>query len=835
MGYFTPVSKMYMTGNTFHMANCTSEFRYISDTHGWRFEPICFIVGPASAAVPVFLRADLTCAVYQPLIYLSKVHEESGPKAMCASGPRDYDDGNDEGDANSTFGFLGWFYHLDEGLGKEYLGWKFTLLLTFGLVAWGFSLYKFCFTFKRIVRACGGLFRPKRLTFPVHVLQGGHSDTGIAVDGSLPHPKTLQAKPVQATELLEPEIKAGPRSPKNSSAPYVLGFQPGYVEETISEETSSVSAGETIISSTVTRQEIGSVNLSLQQASTGTRALENTPVHPYPKIRNTETIQESSATSEQMISNVQPDYEEGASVTLPVKQVQWSEEHMSFDDRVSSKLAIGPKTVDRGHLKRDEGDGHLQRTAVGCQRTDGIMKLDGIMRLDGIHASDDGSPANIYLPELRELTDLDSQGRHAAEKSNEYATCAVNRLGHAEIEDDGTGGRRHIHELLQIPEETQLELPTGILEHPLNLDESSLWKGSDAEGLLASDAPRHPMVEECLDLETPNIVKYKYANDDYTDGSPEDGASISTNRRKSKRGKKDLQMAVGKPGTAERKRARGGKSDRRKENESEVSNTTNTDPSVLSTVHRRPVAEPYRAVEVSRNQGGAETTVYPRTPDEFHKELQDYIQKQKLDRFYPPSVAQDSPIRKLALKAAQRLVESKLMLSGAEVARSVNSFGVDGASNTPPLLTGRYYADICKTALYKTVLLIDDSGSMKDDNRYKILKGALERNAELNATIDEEGLSMRFLNYPRQKEHQIPWGLDNIQGALKMKAILDTNLWKGGTELGGMLLEKVLEPLVFEKARQNQLNKPIFISIITDGEVYCPCSLVYFDRNTKSP
>ncbi|RPB27816.1 hypothetical protein L211DRAFT_768822, partial [Terfezia boudieri ATCC MYA-4762] len=107
---------------------------------------------------------------------------------------------------------------------------------------------------------------------------------------------------------------------------------------------------------------------------------------------------------------------------------------------------------------------------------------------------------------------------------------------------------------------------------------------------------------------------------------------------------------------------------------------------------------------------------------------------------------------------------------------------------------------------------------MKDDNRYKILMGALEKNAKLNATIDEEGLSMRFLNYPRRKEHQIPWGLDNIQGALKMRAILETNLWKGGTELGGMLLEKVLEPLLFEKARQNQLNKPIFISIITDGE-----------------
>ncbi|KAF8419165.1 hypothetical protein EV426DRAFT_538932 [Tirmania nivea] len=159
------------------------------------------------------------------------------------------------------------------------------------------------------------------------------------------------------------------------------------------------------------------------------------------------------------------------------------------------------------------------------------------------------------------------------------------------------------------------------------------------------------------------------------------------------------------------------------------------------------------------------------------------------------------------------------MLAGAESAPNTNSFGADQASNTlSSPRTGRHYADICKTALYKTVLLIDDSKSMRDGERYKILTRALERVAELNATIDEDGLSMRFLNYPRRKEHQIPWGLDSIKGVLRMRAILKTNLWKGGTELGGMLLEKVLEPLVFEKARQNQLNKPILISIITDGE-----------------
>lgn len=193
-----------------------------------------------------------------------------------------------------------------------------------------------------------------------------------------------------------------------------------------------------------------------------------------------------------------------------------------------------------------------------------------------------------------------------------------------------------------------------------------------------------------------------------------------------------------------------------------------------------------------------------------------------MDAFYPQSAAQDSPTRTLALQAAQRLAQSDPMLAGIERAQSTDFVGVGEASNTNPLLKhGRYYADICKTALYHTVLLIDDSKSMRDDKRFEVLVQALERVAEINATINPEGLSMRFLNYPRWREYQVPWRLDGIQDALKMREILDANLWKGGTELGGMLLEKVLEPLVFEKARQNKLNKPVLISIITDGEVSC--------------
>ena len=75
------------------------------------------------------------------------------------------------------------------------------------------------------------------------------------------------------------------------------------------------------------------------------------------------------------------------------------------------------------------------------------------------------------------------------------------------------------------------------------------------------------------------------------------GTSIPTkSSRKSKRGKKDLQMADGKLGGG------GSKSHKGKERGSDVSNATRTDPFrfVPPTVHHRPVAETYREVRVSR-------------------------------------------------------------------------------------------------------------------------------------------------------------------------------------------------------------------------------------------
>lgn len=136
-------SKMHTTGSSPTIVDCTSEYRYISGMHGWKFEPICFLIGPAAAKITILLREDLTCAVFQPLIYLSHVHEAS--QAVCPTSLPD--DGG-----NSIPGILGQLYHSSESLGHtpRYLDWKFMLLLVLGLVLWVFLVYEVIITVPHI-------------------------------------------------------------------------------------------------------------------------------------------------------------------------------------------------------------------------------------------------------------------------------------------------------------------------------------------------------------------------------------------------------------------------------------------------------------------------------------------------------------------------------------------------------------------------------------------------------------------------------------------------------------------------------------------------------------
>ena len=183
-------------------------------------------------------------------------------------------------------------------------------------------------------------------------------------------------------------------------------------------------------------------------------------------------------------------------------------------------------------------------------------------------------------------------------------------------------------------------------------------------------------------------------------------------------------------------------------------------------------------------------------------DISEFIDRQNLQQFYQ---TQGTLIQKIAMQA--------VTLAAEATAR-----GEGGMTNSN---LKQYYSDVSKIALYTNVVLIDDSGSMKhDQDRIPALKRAMDRNISIATTFDTEGIHVRFLNYPLK--HQLGQGqvnLDGIKDTNHMSQIWDDVEWKGGTEIGKMLSEKVLQPFVLEKAMKGELRKPVLVSIITDGQV----------------
>lgn len=124
--------------------------------------------------------------------------------------------------------------------------------------------------------------------------------------------------------------------------------------------------------------------------------------------------------------------------------------------------------------------------------------------------------------------------------------------------------------------------------------------------------------------------------------------------------------------------------------------------------------------------------------------------------------------------------------------------------------------DLAALAVADTVVFIDDSGSMNFDEQWNLssektddLKLILSRVVDITSLFDDDGLSIRFFNNNLEFD-----GIKSEQEALN--ALSQVN-YTGGTPIGRNLVSKILQPMVYDKARDNQFQKPLMIYIITDG------------------
>ena len=121
-------------------------------------------------------------------------------------------------------------------------------------------------------------------------------------------------------------------------------------------------------------------------------------------------------------------------------------------------------------------------------------------------------------------------------------------------------------------------------------------------------------------------------------------------------------------------------------------------------------------------------------------------------------------------------------------------------------------------ALYSMWLICgaDDSGSMQfqeNGERIKDLQVILQRVTSAATLFDDDGISVRFMNN-NPPSHLII----HIRDEKQVDAVMQAIQYKGLTPMGTELKNKVLDEFVLGKANTGQLQKPVLVIVLTDGQ-----------------
>ena len=94
--------------------------------------------------------------------------------------------------------------------------------------------------------------------------------------------------------------------------------------------------------------------------------------------------------------------------------------------------------------------------------------------------------------------------------------------------------------------------------------------------------------------------------------------------------------------------------------------------------------------------------------------------------------------------------------------------------------------------------------------RIKDLMLILGRVAYATSLFDSDGIQVRFMNSNVQG--------NNIRTESEAESLVRGVSFSGLTPMGTSLRNKVIDPLVLQPARAGQLNKPVMVITITDGQ-----------------
>ncbi|KAH8822262.1 hypothetical protein DL96DRAFT_1470416 [Flagelloscypha sp. PMI_526] len=134
------------------------------------------------------------------------------------------------------------------------------------------------------------------------------------------------------------------------------------------------------------------------------------------------------------------------------------------------------------------------------------------------------------------------------------------------------------------------------------------------------------------------------------------------------------------------------------------------------------------------------------------------------------------------------------------------------SDTSTPLGCPELFPKIIKVSLHQQVVYCGNS-SMRRDGRWEAQKKLVRRITQITTRIlpEGEGVALRFIN-------------QNVDQSLNLTFtqignIIEPMSWQPGgcTELGTSLKSKILEPMVYAKLNPPKLDRPLLISVITDG------------------
>ncbi|RFN52835.1 ankyrin repeat protein [Fusarium flagelliforme] len=199
------------------------------------------------------------------------------------------------------------------------------------------------------------------------------------------------------------------------------------------------------------------------------------------------------------------------------------------------------------------------------------------------------------------------------------------------------------------------------------------------------------------------------------------------------------------------------------------------------------VIDAFRVInkEIVEPRTAPSVSAYPTTKPELKTILDDVVATYGLESFFGPG----SPVLDSILLKAHTVVTDpslSLRFTAAEVRSSFHM------------------------ALYQPIIYCDDSGSMKEENRWPNQSEIVSQIASTMSlfSADEKGAHIRFINKSS--------GGDNLKGdALKAQMGFTPD---GSTKIGTNLNSKILEPFIYSVTNAGTaFERPILVIIITDG------------------